>query len=96
MRLLAAYAIGLVFGLSIGVSGMTNPAKVLNFFDVAGTWDPSLALVMGGALAVAALGYRLVLRTPGPLLETRFLIPTRTALDARLGPTLIARRPAAG
>ncbi|MEQ9125975.1 MAG: YeeE/YedE family protein, partial [Alphaproteobacteria bacterium] len=64
MRLVAAYLIGLVFGLGIAVSGMVNPAKVLNFFDVAGSWDPSLAFVMGGAVAVAFVGYRLVFRRP--------------------------------
>ncbi len=84
MRLIASYLTGLIFGIGISLSGMANPAKVLNFFDFAGSWDPSLAFVMGGALAVTALGYRFVLRAPGPLLETRFLIPTKTDLDARL------------
>ena len=72
MRLASAFAIGLIFGLGITVSGMINPAKVLNFFDLAGTWDPSLALVMAGALAVAIPGYRLVLRRPPPTLPPRF------------------------
>ena len=61
MRILSALAIGLIFGLGIALSGMINPAKVLNFFDLAGTWDPSLAFVMGGALAGAMPGYRFVL-----------------------------------
>jgi uncharacterized membrane protein YedE/YeeE len=51
MRLIISYLIGLVFGVGIAISGMANPAKVLNFFDIAGTWDPSLAFVMGGALS---------------------------------------------
>ncbi|MGB6228933.1 MAG: DUF6691 family protein [Litorimonas sp.] len=84
MRLIASYFVGRVFGIGISISGMANPAKVLNFFDVTGTWDPSLAFVMGGALAVTFLGYRLVLRAAGPVLDTRFLIPTKTDLDARL------------
>ena len=84
MRLLSAFLIGLVFGCGILIAGMANPAKVLNFFDVAGTWDPSLAFVMAGALAVTAVGYRLVLARPAPLLATRFEVPTRRDLDARL------------
>lgn len=84
MRVLTAYLIGLVFGLGIVISGMANPAKVLNFFDVAGTWDPSLIFVMGGALAVTALGYRLVLRRPAPVLAETFQVPTRRDLDMRL------------
>ncbi|MCR9074149.1 MAG: YeeE/YedE family protein [Alphaproteobacteria bacterium] len=84
MRFLSAYLIGLVFGVGIVVSGMANPAKVLNFFDVAGTWDPSLIFVMGGALAVAALGYRFVLRRPAPVLAETFQVPTRRDLDVRL------------
>lgn len=84
MRLLSAFAIGLIFGLGIAISGMINPAKVLNFFDIAGTWDPSLALVMGGALAVAIPGYRLVLGRPAPVLEDHFQLPDTRVIDYRL------------
>lgn len=84
MRLIAIYLIGLVFGLGISISGMANPAKVLNFFDVAGSWDASLAFVMGGALAVTAIGYRFVLRRPGPLLDVAFHLPTKRTIDLRL------------
>ncbi len=84
MRLLASYLIGLVFGIGISISGMANPAKVLNFFDVAGTWDPSLIFVMGGALAVAFIGYRLVLRRPAPVLEDAFQLPAARTIDLRL------------
>jgi uncharacterized membrane protein YedE/YeeE len=84
MRLFSAFAIGLVFGLGIALSGMINPAKVLNFFDLAGTWDPSLAFVMGGALAVAIPGYRIVLRRPAPALDTRFQLPDTRVIDRRL------------
>jgi hypothetical protein len=84
-RILAALAAGLVFGLGIAVSGMGNPAKVLNFFDPLGTWDPSLAFVMGGALATAATGYRLVFGArKAPLFDTRFHLPASTAIDTRL------------
>jgi hypothetical protein len=84
MRLASAVLIGLIFGLGIAVSGMMNPAKVLNFFDLAGTWDPSLAFVMGGALAVAIPGYRLVLGRPAPVLEDRFQLPDTRVIDRRL------------
>lgn len=84
MRLLSAFAVGLIFGVGIAVSGMINPAKVLNFFDVAGTWDPSLLFVMGGALVTTFLGYRFVLRRSAPLLEPRFMLPTARDVDARL------------
>jgi uncharacterized protein len=84
MHLLSAYAIGLVFGLGITISGMINPAKVLNFFDIAGTWDPSLAFVMAGALAVAIPGYRLVFRRPAPVLENHFQLPDTRVIDRRL------------
>ena len=84
MRLVAVYLIGLIFGIGISISGMANPAKVLNFFDIAGTWDPSLIFVMGGALIVTALGYWLVLRKPAPISAARFDLPTNRNLDARL------------
>jgi uncharacterized membrane protein YedE/YeeE len=84
MRLLSAFAIGLIFGLGIAVSGMINPAKVLNFFDLAGTWDPSLAFVMAGALAVVIPGYRLVFRRPAPMMEPRFQLPDARVIDRRL------------
>ena len=84
MKLLALYLVGLVFGLGISMSGMANPAKVINFFDVAGTWDPSLIFVMGGALVVTFLGYRMVLKRPHPVFDGQFHLPTKTDLDARL------------
>ena len=84
MRLISTYLIGLLFGLGIVVSGMVNPAKVLNFFDVAGTWDPSLIFVMGGALITTFIGYRFVLRREAPLLAERFQIPINTQIDTRL------------
>ncbi|WP_295809878.1 DUF6691 family protein [uncultured Nitratireductor sp.] len=84
-QLLSALCAGLLFGTGIALSGMINPAKVLNFFDIAGTWDPSLAFVMGGGLAVAALGYRLLFGVrEKPLLAERFQLPTRNDLDPQL------------
>ena len=84
MKHLFALVTGLVFGTGIAISGMIDPAKVLNFFDIAGTWDPSLAFVMGGALLVTFVGYRLVWRRAAPLFGGRFQIPTSTAIDGRL------------
>ena len=84
MRLASAFVIGLVFGLGITVSAMINPAKVLNFFDLAGSWDPSLAFVMAWALAVALPGYRLVLGRPAPALSARFELPDTQRIDRRL------------
>ena len=66
MRLAATYLIGLLFGIGIVLSGMANPAKVLNFFDVFGAWDPSLMFVMGGAVVTTFIGYRLVLARQAP------------------------------
>lgn len=84
MRLPVAFSIGLIFGLGICLSGMANPAKVLNFFDVTGTWDPSLAFVMGGAVVVTFFGYRWVLKRPAPLLANKFGVPNGKAIDMRL------------
>lgn len=84
-RILSALIAGLVFGLGIAISGMGNPAKVLNFFDPLGTWDPSLAFVMGGALLTAAIGYRVLFgQRKAPLLDTSFHLPTARTIDAKL------------
>jgi uncharacterized membrane protein YedE/YeeE len=83
-RTLLAGVVGLVFGTGIAFSGMANPAKVLNFFDIAGTWDPSLALVMASALAVAAIGFRFVFKRPRPLFDARFHLPTSRRIDLPL------------
>ena len=84
MRIIVAYIIGIVFGLGISISGMANPAKVLNFFDVVGTWDPSLIFVMGGAVVVTFLGYRFVLKRPMPLFDRQFLLPGSNVIDLKL------------
>ena len=64
--ILSAFASGLLFGLGLIVSRMVDPAKVLGFLDIVGNWDPSLAFVMGGAVAVSALGYHVAKRRGGP------------------------------
>lgn len=84
MRLVLLYLIGVIFGVGISVSGMANPAKVVNFFDVAGLWDPSLAFVMGGALVTTFIGYRLVFGRGAPILADRFELPTARTIDLRL------------
>ena len=82
--ILASLFCGMLFGAGLAVSGMINPAKVLNFLDFAGTWDPTLALVMGGALIVTIPGYLLVRRLGEPLLGGTFHLPTRRDIDPRL------------
>ena len=85
MKQIFALLSGLVFGLGLIVSGMADPAKVLNFLDVFGTWDPSLAFVMGGAIAVTAPGFALLTRSRSrPFFDSQFRIPSRTDLDPRL------------
>jgi len=84
-KILSAFLIGALFGIGIAISGMANPAKVLNFFDIAGTWDPSLLFVMGGALVTTAIGYRVVFGArQKPLFETAYAVPTSRRIDAEL------------
>ncbi|MBO0346219.1 YeeE/YedE family protein [Roseibium sp. CAU 1637] len=84
MRLFFALLAGLLFGSGIALSGMINPAKVLNFFDVAGSWDPSLAFVMGGAVIVTFIGYRLAWRRKTPFLADGFQLPAENSIDCQL------------
>jgi uncharacterized membrane protein YedE/YeeE len=84
LPLLTGLASGVLFGAGLAVSGMVNPAKVLNFFDVLGTWDASLIFVMLGALTVTFLGYRLARLRPAPYLAFSFSLPATKAIDARL------------
>jgi uncharacterized membrane protein YedE/YeeE len=84
MNIIAALFIGAIFGLGIALSGMANPAKVLNFFDIAGTWDPSLAFVMFPAMLTAMAGYRLVLSRPKPVFMPSYSLPDTTRIDASL------------
>jgi len=90
MSFLVNLALGLLFGVGLVVSGMADPAKVLNFLDLFGTWDPSLAFVMGGAVIVAFVGYRLVLARGEPIVGGSFHLPTRNDIDARVivGPAI--------
>jgi uncharacterized membrane protein YedE/YeeE len=82
---IASLAAGLLFGIGLILSGMADPAKVQNFLDIAGTWDPSLAFVMAGAIGIAAPGFWLVQRRPAPLADSAFHVPPRDApIDAKL------------
>lgn len=84
-KLISSGLAGAIFGLGIAISGMANPAKVLNFFDLAGSWDPSLIFVMGGALITTAIGYLLVFRArQAPLFDASFHLPINKSIDARL------------
>ncbi|MFX0544002.1 DUF6691 family protein [Roseovarius sp. S1116L3] len=84
MRPLFGFLSGLIFGIGLILSGMANPAKVLNFLDIFGTWDPSLAFVMGGASLTAFLGYRLAWQQERPALMENFEIPSASQIDTRL------------
>lgn len=84
MRIALSLACGLLFGAGLEISGMTRPTKVLDFLDVSGRWDPTLAFVMGAALAVSAAGYQLARRRDRSWLGNTYSIPTRNELDAAL------------
>jgi uncharacterized membrane protein YedE/YeeE len=75
--LIHAFGAGLLFGIGLWLSGMANPRKVLDFLDITGTWDPSLLLVMGGAVAVTVIAFR-------PLIRRKSLSFDKTAIDAPL------------
>lgn len=83
-RIISGLLAGLLFGAGLAISGMTNPNKVLNFLDLTGTWDPSLALVMASAIPVAALGFWLAKRRERPLFEPGFTLPRNTRLESPL------------
>lgn len=84
MQIFMAAVIGLIFGLGLIVSGMANPSKVLNFLDLAGDWDPSLAFVMGGAIFVGLFAFRFASRLQRSFLGEAMRLPTATNLDRRL------------
>jgi uncharacterized protein len=83
-RICSSFFAGMLFGAGLTISQMVNPRKVTDFLDFFGSWDPSLAFVMGGALVVTALGFRLVLRRPHPLFVADFQLPASQRIDARL------------
>jgi uncharacterized membrane protein YedE/YeeE len=83
-RNVTSFLAGLLFGVGLLVSGMTKPTKVIGFLDVAGAWDPSLAFVMIGGIAVHLALYKWIVRRPSPLVEAEFKVPTRRDIDAKL------------
>jgi uncharacterized membrane protein YedE/YeeE len=84
MQIVMALLSGLVFGLGLVLSGMTDPSKVLGFLDLAGTWDPSLAFVMGGAIVVGFFAFRIAGGRTKALLGDPMRLPTATQIDRRL------------
>jgi hypothetical protein len=84
LQWVVSYVVGLLFGLGLLISQMTNPEKVLGFLDVLGAWDPSLALVMGGALVLSVLAYRLVRHRTQAVCGVALQIPTHQTIDRRL------------
>lgn len=84
MTVPVAFVVGLSFGIGLIVAGMTDPAKVLGFLDLAGPWDPSLAFVMGGAVAVGLVAFAVAGRRERALLGGPMHLPTQTRVDRRL------------
>ena len=84
MQIFMALAAGLLFGIGLILSGMTDPGKVTGFLDLAGKWDPSLALVMAGAIAVSVIPFHLASRRSTALLGGPIRLPTRSDIDRRL------------
>lgn len=84
LRLPAAWLAGLLFGLGLVLSRMSDPRVVLGFLDVAGAFDPTLLFVLAGAVGVTAIAFRQVLRRSRPVLDERFHLPTSRTIDARL------------
>ncbi|MBC7500718.1 MAG: YeeE/YedE family protein [Herminiimonas sp.] len=84
MHIITALGAGLLFGIGLIISGMTNPSKVIGFLDLAGRWDPSLAFVMAGAIAVAAIAFRFAARRSTALLGAPMRLPAARMIDRRL------------
>jgi len=84
MPFITAALAGVIFGIGLLLSGMANPVKVLGFLDLAGRWDPSLAMVMGGAIAVGVVGFAIAKRRTHSLLKLPMQLPTATVIDRRL------------
>ncbi|MEY3200499.1 MAG: hypothetical protein RIR70_49 [Pseudomonadota bacterium] len=84
MHAAIAFICGLIFGIGLLLAGMANPAKVQGFLDLAGRWDPSLAFVMGGAIAVGLVAFQVAKKRGTTLLGTPMQLPTRRDIDARL------------
>ena len=84
LKLFVCLIAGALFGVGLALAGMTNPVKVLDFLDVTGHWDPSLAFVMGGAVMVTLVAFAFILKRNRPWLATRFYLPSAVKVDHRL------------
>lgn len=84
MNILSAFIVGLIFGFGLILSGMTDPSKVLGFLDVTGVWDPSLGLVMGGAILVSSVAFFFASRRTRAVFGDQMRLPTATQIDRRL------------
>jgi hypothetical protein len=84
MRIISAFITGLIFGIGLIISGMTNPAKIIDFLDITGQWDPSLLLVMLGAVSITFFAFRFVERKSVSLLGDNIQLPKKTGLDKPL------------
>ena len=84
LQRLTVLASGLIFGIGLTISGMVNPGKIINFLDLAGSFDPTLIFVMGGAVVVTTIGYYFALKQKQPLFADRFHLPTVKEIDLRL------------
>jgi uncharacterized membrane protein YedE/YeeE len=79
-----AFFSGVLFSIGLAFAGMTQPQKVIAFLDVSGNWDPSLAFVMVGAIAVYSIGFRIITQLPHPLFDKKFELPKKKDLDRNL------------
>ena len=84
MGKLIVFISGMLFGAGVTISGMVNPMKVLNFFDIFGTWDATLIFVMGAGLLVTLIGYQIIFKRKVPLYASSFRLPTSQHIDAKL------------
>lgn len=84
MHALSAFAVGLVFGIGLIIAGMTDPSKIIGFLNLAGLWDPSLAFVMGGAVAVGFIAFRFARQRTAAILGGAMQLPTARQIDRRL------------
>jgi len=84
VKQISVFFCGWLFAVGLGVAGMTRPAKVIGFLDVAGAWDPSLLFVMGGAVMFGLAAFAWVLKRPSPVFEARFALPDKTGVDRSL------------
>ena len=84
MKYIFSLLSGLLFGIGLGVSGMTDPGKVKGFLDIGGNWDPSLAFVMGGALLIGTILFPYITKNKTPLFEQNFSLPTKKEIDKNI------------